>query len=348
MATIRDVARLAGVSTATVSATLNKTSFVSPGLQERVEHAVRTLGYAPSAVARSLKTGVTKLLGLIIADVMNPFFTELVHVIGESAQERGYRLILCHSDQDVEKELDFLRVLRAQRVDGIILAPSGTAADYRRADLRHYAIPIVLLDRDVPIFDTDAVVLDNRAAVHEAIDHILACGHRRIAIIAGPAMISTGAERVAGYRTALAAAGIEPDPAYIRHGTFRQDEAYAAVSELMRLPSPPTALFIANNQMAIGAMRAIDDMGLACPRDVSVVGMDDLRWMTAFRPRLTVVRQPVREMGLTALQLMLDRLAAKGAAIEPRRVVLRSNLVIRESCRPVRDQVGKSGIGNSP
>ena len=335
MATIRDVARLAGVSTATVSATLNKTAFVSPGLQERVEHAVSTLGYAPSAVARSLKTGVTKLLGLIIADVMNPFFTELVHVIGESAQAQGYRLILCHSDQDVEKELDFLRVLRAQRVDGIILAPSGTAADYRRADLRHYAIPIVLLDRDVPIIDTDAVVLDNRAAARDAIEHILACGHRRIAIIAGPEAISTGAERVAGYTTALAAAGIEPAPDYIRHGTFRQDEAYEATRELMRLRCPPTALFIANNQMAIGAMRAIADMGLACPRDVSVVGIDDLRWMTAFTPRLTVVRQPVREMGLVALKLMLDRLAAKGAQMEPRRVVLRSELVVRESCRRV-------------
>ena len=335
MATIRDVARLAGVSTATVSATLNKTAFVSPGLQQRVEHAVRMLGYAPSAVARSLKTGVTRLIGLIIADVMNPFFTELVHVIGESAQAHGYRLILCHTDEDVAKELDFLQVLRAQRVDGIILAPSGTAADYRRAGLRHGTIPIVLLDRDVPIVDADSVVLDNEAAVREAIEHILGCGHRRIAIIAGPATLSTGAERVAGYCAALAAAGIEPTPDYIHHGTFRQDEAFEACCALMRLASRPTALFVANNQMAIGAMRAIADLGLVCPRDVSVIGMDDLRWMTAFRPRLTVVRQPVREMGLTALQLMLDRLVAKGALIEPKRVVLRSELVVRESCRPV-------------
>ena len=335
MATIRDVARLAGVSTATVSATLNKTSFVSPGLQRRVEHAVRTLGYAPSAVARSLKTGVTKLIGLIIADVMNPFFTELVHVIGESAQAEGYRVILCHTDEDVAKELDFLQMLRAQRVDGIILAPAGVAADYRRAGLSHYPIPIVLVDRDIPILDADAVVLDNKAAVCEAIEHILACGHRRIAIIAGPATLSTGTERVAGYSKAIAAAGIDVVADYIRHGTFRQDEAYEAACALMRLPSRPTALFVANNQMAIGAMRAIADIGLACPRDVSVVGMDDLRWMTAFAPRLTVVRQPVHEMGLTALRLMLDRLVAKDTALEPRRVVLRSELIVRESCRRI-------------
>lgn len=345
MATIKDVARLAGVSTATVSATVNSSSYVSPELKLRVETAVKTLGYAPSAVARSLKTGVTKLIGLIIADVMNPFFTELVHVIAATAQEHGYRVILCHSDQDVGKELDFLQVMRAQRVDGIILAPSGTAADYRRADLRHFAIPLVLVDRMIASLDTDYVGLDNHRAAFEATEYILSCGHRRVATVAGFEQISTGSDRVDGYRAALQAHGIAENPAFVRYGKFRQDEAYEACCDLMRLPEPPTAIFVANNQMAIGVMRAIADMGFRCPEDVSVVGMDDLRWMTAFSPRLTVVRQPVAQMGLKALELLLERLATKGSPRDPQSIVLRSDMMIRDSCRPPRSGDGARQAG---
>lgn len=333
MATMKDVARLAGVSTATVSATINMSTYVSPALRARVEAAIRQLGYAPSAVARSLKMGVTRLLGLVVADITNPFFTELVHVVEQAAQLDGYSVLLVDTDQDVEKELAALRLMESQRVDGVILAPSGSPSDYRRAGLSAYRPPIVLVDRAVSQFDADVVVIDNVRAAHLATRHIVALGHRRIATIAGSAHVSTGADRLAGFRTALLEAGLPFDPALVRAGNFREDDGYEAATALLRLPSPPSAIFAANNQMLIGLIRAVVDLGLACPRDVSIAAVDDLPWAGAVSPRLTMIRQPVREMGETVVRLLLQRIAAPATA-EPRHVVLQPELVVRDSCAP--------------
>jgi LacI family transcriptional regulator len=333
MPTIRDVARLAGVSTATVSATINQSARVSEALQARVLDAVRQLGYAPDGIARSLKKGRTQLIGLVIADITNPFFAELVHVIGNAAQRAGYAVLLCDTDQDPEKERLYLQLMRTHRADGVILTPTGGGGDYAAA-LGGLGLPLILLDRSVPGVTADAVLLDNRQGARLATRHLLELGHRRIAAITGPAHLSAGAERLQGFVEAFAELGLAPDPALIREADFREQGGLEACLSVMGRPDRPSALFVANNHMLIGVMRGLTQLGLACPADVSVASIDDFPWANAFTPRLTTVRQPVREMGETALRLLLERLGGT-APDAPRLIRLEPALVVRESCVPL-------------
>jgi LacI family transcriptional regulator len=335
MTTIRDVARLAQVSTATVSATLNDSAYVSPDLKARVLAAVDTLGYAPSGIAKSLKTGRTRLLALVVADVSNPFFTQLIDAVETAAYDWGYSLLLCNSDENFERERHHLSLVRAQRCDGLILTPTGDPEAYRTSGLSSFPVPTVLIDRALDSWQADSVVLDNVSAAMQATNYILDLGHRRVGTISGPPHVSTGAERLAGFLKSLAARGLKPDPGHIRSGGFREDVAFSATRDLLALPRPPTAIYVANNVMLVGVMRAIAEAGFNCPADISVVSTDDLAWTTAFRPRLTTVRQPVREMGLEAVRLVVDRIARR-ADDPPKRLTLQPTLIVRESCAPYR------------
>jgi LacI family transcriptional regulator, galactose operon repressor len=334
MPTIRDVAKRAQVSTATVSATLNNTAYVSPDLKARVLAAVEELGYAPSAIAKSLKTGKTRLLALVVADASNPFFTALIDAVETAAHEWGYSLMLSNSDEKFERERHHLGVIRTQRCDGMILAPTGEASDYKAAGMTAFPMPTVLIDRVIESWNVDSVTLDNVSAAMQAANYVLDLGHRRIGTISGPPHVSTGADRLAGFKKALAAQQIALDPNYVRSGDFREDVAYSATREMLALPNPPTAIYVANNLMLVGVMRAIAEAGFICPADISVVSTDDFSWASAFRPRLTTVRQPVREMGLEAVRLLVDRISRPSA--EPaRRLVLQPTLIVRESCAPL-------------
>ncbi|WP_374446514.1 LacI family DNA-binding transcriptional regulator [Stella sp.] len=334
-ATIRDVARVAGVSTATVSATLTGSAPVSAALTERVHAAVAEVGYRPDAVARSLRRGETRMLGLLLADITNPFTTAVVHAVEAAAHASGYTLMLCNSDEDPAKERTYLDLLRAQRADGVMLMPVGFGRDYGQQVRRMLDAPTVLVDRTIPDLPLDAVTVDGRTGTREAVGHLASLGHRRIAILSGPAGVSASDERVAGYRAALDEAGITFDPALVRDGAFRQDRARAATLELLRAPEPPTALFACNNLMAIGMMRAVAEIGLDCPRDLSVACFDDFDWAEAFQPRLTTVAQPTDAIGAQAVALLLDRL---GDAPAPglRHIVLPPRLIVRDSCAPPR------------
>ena len=335
MATIRDVARQAQVSTATVSATLNSSAYVSPGLKARVLAAVEALGYAPSGIAKSLKTGRTRLLAVIAADVSNPFFTQVTNALEAAAYDRGYSLILCNSDESFERERHHLNLVRAQRCDGLVLSPTGDPAAYKAAGLGLFAMPTVLIDRVLDFWQADSVTIDNESAAFQATSYLLDLGHTRIGTISGPSHVSTGAGRLKGFHNALAARGVASNQSYVRSGDFREDAAYAAMREMLSLKPPPTAVYVANNLMLIGVMRAIAEAGFNCPKDISVVSTDDFNWSTAFRPRLTTVRQPVREMGREAVRLLVDRITRNGA--EPaRRLVLQPTLIVRESCAPIR------------
>lgn len=329
--TIRDVARLASVSTATVSNVLNGSRKVAAGTRERVQKAVEALGYSPHPAARSMRGGASGLLGLIVADIINPFFTELVHWVERAAHASAYSVLLCNSDEDLDRERQYLQLLRAQRVDGIILAATGHSSRERAAALGRLRVPVVLVDRGFEEFGLDAVILDNHGAALLAMRHLLGFGHRRIAMIGGPLTLSTGAQRLAGYRESLVEAGVRYDPRWVRDAGFREQPAYDAARELLALPERPTAMFAANNLIAIGIMRAITGAGLRCPEDVSIVSIDDFAWANAFRPRLTTVAQPVAEMGQTAMRLLLGRLdgSATGAA---RTEVMAPALVVRDSC----------------
>jgi LacI family transcriptional regulator len=332
MATMKDVARLAGVSIATVSATINGSAFVSAELRERVTAAIHELGYAPDGVARSLKRGRTQLIGLIVADITNPFFTELVHVIEAAMQDAGYSVLLCDTDEDFEKERNYLRILQTHRVDGVILAPTGGPDAYQSLKALGEKLPLVLVDRALPDLGLDAATVDSFAGAYEATSHLLDLGHRKVATIAGPNHLAPARDRLNGFRAALEARGVAVRPDFIRSGSFREEEAMAAAQDLLSGEDRPSAVFVANNHMMIGVMRAIAALQLNCPREVSVVGIDDFPWANAFTPRLTVVRQPVEEIGRAAVRLLLARIA--GPAANAAHEVLRPTLVVRDSCAP--------------
>ena len=332
-ATIRDVARVAGVSTATVSATLTGSAPVSPGLQERVRAAVADVGYRPDGVARSLRRGETRMLGLLLADITNPFTTAVVHAMEAAAHARGYTLMLCNSDEDVAKERTYLDLLRTHRADGVMLMPVGFGRDYGQAVRRALDAPTVLVDRTIPGLPLDAVTVDGAAGTAQAVGHMAALGHRRIGILVGPAGVSASDERLAGYARALDDGGLAFDPSLVRDGGFRQGAAYQATLDLLRGAAPPTALFACNNMMAIGMMRAVAEIGLSCPGDLSVACFDDFDWAEAFQPRLSTVAQPTDAIGATAVELLLDRLADPAPRAE-RRIVLQPRLILRDSCAP--------------
>jgi LacI family transcriptional regulator len=329
---MKDVARLAEVSTATVSAVITGRGYVSPPLKARVRQAVRQLNYAPSVVARSLRTRTTRLIGLIVADITNPFFTQLVRSIRAAVQAGGYSVLLCETDHDPEQELAALQLLAAHGVDGVILAPTGPAEMYFHAPVTTFPKPIVTVDRVVADAPFDSVTIDNYGAAFEVTQYMLSLGHRRLAIVAGAPHLTNTVQRLAGFGDALAAAKLKLDSADIVYADFREDRSYALCRDLLSQADRPTALFVSNNQMAIGAMHAMMDLGLKCPDDISLAAIDDFPWAGAFSPRLTVQKQPIEDIAGTAARLLLKRMTA-GNGAPPERVVLRTSLIIRESCK---------------
>jgi len=331
MATMRDVAEEAGVSVATVSACLSGRRFVSTELKARINDAISALGYRPDGVARSLKTGSTDLLGLVIPDISNPFFTEFVREVELMAKAHGYATILGDSGYDVATERKMLDLMRQQRVDGVVLCPAGARDDYR-FDEWPENIPLVLVDNAWDDTPFDTIELDNVSAGLAITHHIMGLGHTKIAIIAGPEGNHTSDERLDGFLRALRNEDIVPLDEFIRHGDFRETGGYAQANALLDLPRRPTAIFVANNNMLIGVMRALHDRQLKVPDDISVASIDDFPWAGAFRPGLTVARQPVAEFAQHALRLIRKRFFEEEET--PReQIMLEAELVIRESVR---------------
>lgn len=339
MATIRDVARLAGVSVTTVSNALNRPGRVSSELSARVHAAVDKLGYSPSAAARSLRMRASGLIGMVVADITNPFFSELFEAVENAAAMSGFSMVLCNSGEAFEREERHMQMLRAQRIDGLILAPTGAISVNRATILADLAVPVALVDRGMVELGYDAVVLDNHQAGALATAHLIAAGHRRVGLVNGPEVLRTAADRLQGYRETLLGSGIAFDPALVVDARYRENEAYAAAVQLMQGPNPPTAIFATNNVMTIGVMRAVADLGLLCPRDVSVVGIDDFPWAGAFTPRLTTVAQPVGAMGQQVLAMLIDRI--NGVRVGPGETrVLPPSLILRESTSAPRSLPG--------
>jgi LacI family transcriptional regulator len=331
--TVKDVARRAGVSTSTVSHVLNETRWVSEELRRRVREAADDLGFEPNGVARSLKIKRSFTIGLVISDIGNPFFTDVVRGVEDVAQGQGYTVILGNSDEDVEKEAAYLRVLSAKRIDGLILAPAGQDHPYLQR-LVGSGFPLVLLDRLVPGLHLPAALVENRDAARIAVAHLIDLGHRRIGMVAGKPNITSTTDRLAGYRLALDTAGIPFDDALVVSGGSQIDKARSATTALLDLSVPPTALFVANNLMTIGAVAAIEDRGLAVPADVAIAGFDDFPWADVFRPTLTCIAQPTYELGRAAAELLLRRIDGERSANadgSPEHVVLSGRLVVRES-----------------
>lgn len=336
MATIKDVARVAGVSIATVSAYLNDSARVSEKLVRRVREAIESTGYSPDGIARSLRRGRSRSIGLVVGDISNPFFTSLAKAIEARASEAGYLVILANSDESPERELKLLQLLREQRVAGILLAPSGYDASYISAIARIRDLPLVLVDRRLSGASLDSVVVDNVAAARMVTDYLLRLGHRRIAMVVGREHLSTTEQRLCGFRDGLRAAGIDPDPTLERIADSRTETAYQVVQRLLTSEARPTAIFAANNLMMLGAIEAVLDMGFQCPDQISLAGIDDFPWSSAIRPRLTTVAQPIEELGARAVDNLLDRISCNSqhdATERPRVVTLEPRLLIRDSCK---------------
>jgi LacI family transcriptional regulator len=340
--TIRDVARLAGVSVATVSAVINGKGWVSERLAHRVQNAVRALNYHPDHVARSLRLRQTRTIGTVMPQIESPFFTEVLRGVEDVACRGGYSVLICNSRGDASQEKNHLTNLLSRRVDGILLASADPHFAYHWISSRH--CPLVLFDRIPGGFKGTVVTTDSVKASFQATNHLISLGHRRIATVAGPPGISTSTERTEGFRKAMGEAGLPIPDEYLMCGRFRVDGGYQCALELIRLPRPPTAIFSMNYEMALGVMRALAEARIECPRQVSllgfddfVAGIDDFSWATLLSPKLTTVAQPSYELGRKAMELLLKKIVGCKSGqedLEDGIVRLPAELRIRESTAP--------------
>ena len=334
--TMRDVARLAGVSVGTVSAVLNKKSTVAAETMRRIEETISRLDYRPDTLARGLKTGRSHVVGFVVPDVTNPFFTEAMGGLEAMARSRGYSVILSNSNEDPEQELQNLSLLYSRRVDGVVLACSSGRVVYDRLTMRRF--PIVFIDRLPPTgFPGRAVIVDNAGASHAATNHLIGLGHVNIAIIAGRLDLSVGFERLAGFRKAMQEARIPIRESYLQEGDFHPESGYQCGMKLMALPEPPTAIFACNNSMTLGLMRALAECQAPCPERVSVLAFDDFPWAAHFRPQMTAVAQPVFELGRQAMRTLLAAMepeSQEAMEIKDPLLILKAELRVRQSTAP--------------
>lgn len=352
---IKDVADMAGVSTATVSHVINGTRFVREETRRKVLEIVEALNYHPSSIARGLATNSTQTIGLIISDITNPFFTAVARGVEDEINQHGYHTIFCNTDEDPAREDEYLRLLFAHQIDGLIISPTGTYSErlIRMAE----DVPIVLLDRQAVGLEAPLVGVDNEGGGYQATRYLIELGHRRIGVMTGLESISTLADRVRGYKRALREAGLPIDEALIvradprfyvnQLSTANQDSsvtpltnlqmtpnAFQALQQLLDLPDRPTALFVTNNQMILGTLHAFRQRQLRCPEDISLVSFDDNDWSSLFSPPLTAVRQPTYQLGQMAAEFLMKLIHHQQF---DRPVPCPVELIVRESCRKLQD-----------
>lgn len=329
MTTIKQVAAHAGVSSATVSHVINGTRYVSDAVQEQVQRAMKELDYHPNALARSLRSGQTHTLGMILPDSANPFFAEVGHSIEIAAFEAGYSVILCNTENDFEKESLYIDVLTNKQVDGMIFVATGERTDSLK-NLVEMKIPTVVMDRDFPGLELDLVLADSFQGGVLATQHLISLGHKRIGCIAGPSSINPSSRRLAGYKQALQATNLVIEPELVMNGDFHPESGWEIGRAMLSRRDAPTAIFACNDLMAMGVLRAATDLGLRVPDDLALVGYDDIELASYTNPPLTTIKQPKVEMGLATLNFLLGRI--KDKQIAPQRALLPVSLVIRGSC----------------
>jgi LacI family transcriptional regulator len=308
MATIKEVARRARVSVGTVSNVLSGAIPVSEKLKQRVLDVVRELDYHPNHVARSLKLRQTKMLGLVVSDITNPFFPQMVRGAEDAAWKHNYILITFNSDDRPDRERQLLSALRTRRVDGILLVAATTEGDLSHIQcVIESGIPIVALDRVLKTLPVDSLTVDNTAGAEDCVRHLIDCGHHRIGIITGPPHLPVARDRLEGYKRALANAGLPFDEKLVRDGGFRAEGGYSAAMELLT-EAHPTAIFTSNATMVLGLLRALNELQFESPRDIAVATFDDPPFAEAVRPQLTSVAQPSYDLGYKGTELLLRRI----------------------------------------
>jgi LacI family transcriptional regulator len=308
---------------------MNDSGHVSAEARARVTGAIAELGYVPNAPARQLRSKRTKTLALIVTDIANPFFTTIARGVEDAARAKGYAVMFCNTDESEAEEIEYVRMLIGRQVDGVLLVPATDSSASLQL-LRDHRMPVVVLDRRLRQGHEDEVRTDSEAGAHLVVRHLLDLGHKRIAILTGPEAVSTSADRVAGYRRAMAEEGLDLSVEIVVFGEYNEASGYEMTCRVLQSWPRPTALFAANNFIAFGAIRALREAGLLTPQDVSVAVFDDLPPGWIFDPFLTVVSQPAYEIGKQAAELMLQRLGGKTPA-GPRTIVLPSELIARGS-----------------
>lgn len=328
--TVKDVAQAAGVSQATAARALGGYGYVSRTARRAIHEAAQTLGYRRHAVAQALASNVTYTVGLIVSDIENPFFAAAARGLSDVLEAEGYTILLANSDEDLEREERLVETFRARRVDGLVVAPSVANGLPHLGDVAAAGIPLVLFDRPVRGLKVDVVMVDNKRGAQQAVEHLIALGHRRIGLVTDQPEIASSAERIDGYRSALAAAGFSVDEHLIAITGSTHADGYRAAKALLEQRRRPSAIFTANNMMSMGTLLALRDLSLRIPTDVALVGFDDFEWTTLIEPPLTVVRQPVSEIGRRAGERLLARMRGDGGG--PRRIRLQTEFVVRGSC----------------
>lgn len=339
-ATIQDVAQRAGVSRASAARALGGYGSVSDAARRKVLTAAEELRYRANGVARSMITGRTMTLGAVVGDIENDFFARVVRGFTDVARAEGFDTLVASTDEQVTNERSAVKVFLERRVDGLMVAPASMHARDHLVAARDAGARLLLVDRRIPRLGVDTVLLDNVPAAQQAVQHLVAAGHTRIGMItgtgaedgkpaAGDTVVSTSIDRVEGYRRALLEAGLPYDPGYVMAGDFHLDAVRARAVSLLSRPDRPTAVFTSDGIMALGVLLALRDVGLSCPDDVSVVGFDDPAWASVIRPGLSVMAQPVYEMGAAAAHRLVARI--RGKASRPRTQVLSATWRERQS-----------------
>jgi len=332
MPTIRDVAKQAGVATMTVSRVINNSGYVSDTTRAKVESAIAELGYIPNMLGPSLRFNQTNTLALILTDITNPFWTTVARGVEDAAQEKGYSVILCNTDESIQKQDQYLTMLLKRRIDGILFVPADNEAEPVRLIQKHN-IAVVVLDRLISNMDVDVVRGDSFGGAYQLATHLIELGHQHIAVLSGPKNIFTSVERVAGFRQAMEEAGLEHNLENVYWGSFSQTLGCEMAEQALKSTPRPTAFLAVNNFIANGALQTFSQAGLRVPEDVSVVTFDDIPTIINPVPFLTVATQPAYEMGYQATQLLLARLSDEGPN-ERQEIVLPTKVVVRKSSAP--------------
>ncbi|HVB73981.1 MAG TPA: LacI family DNA-binding transcriptional regulator [Ktedonobacteraceae bacterium] len=326
MVSMKDVAKAAGVSTATVSRVLTNGDHVRQEVRERVMKAVEELAYRPNLLARSLRSQQSNTIGLIVSDIRNPFFTSISRAVEDMAYEQGFSLVLCNTDENPEKETIYLNLMHDENVAGVIFSPTRqTAARFSSLEI---AFPTVVVDRSVGDAEVDSVLLDNADSAYRLTMHLLEQGYRHIAALCGETS-TTGREREAGYEKALREYDLSPQPDLIKFVQPRAEAGYAATLKLLDATRHPDALLTTNSLLAAGALQAIRERGLSIPGEIALVTFDETTWASLVQPAITLIDQPTYEIGKTATELLLQRIADPSRPT--RKVILKGQLLERGS-----------------
>jgi LacI family transcriptional regulator len=334
MVTIYDIAAKANVSAMTVSRVINNTGKISEKTRAKVKRVMEELNYVPNQTARSLVLQQTQLLFLLITDIMNPFYTTLARGAEDAAKKSGYRLLFGNSDESLEKESDYVTTILTARVDGVLVAPAGDPSLPHLESLQRHNVPFVLLDREVPGIECDIVLGDSKDGARRLVEHLIALGHRRIAMVNGSSSISSARLRLQGYQDGLKLNDLPYDERYVYETSFGPLNDLSEMEQWIEQMDPlPTAIVAGNNVLAIEVMRLLRDRGISVPEHMSIVCFDDLGPYSEIEPFLTVAAQQAYQFGYMGMQMLIERIQERGTSQPWKKIVLPADLIIRRSVR---------------